>query len=478
MQRSEPTILILSLLLTWAPLQGVRAADWPTWGGDATRNMVNDEERGMPVDWDTATGKNILWSARTGSQTYGNPVIHGGRVFVGCNNEGRYDTEIDGDRGNVLCFRESDGTFLWQAVHDKLAAGRVNDWPRQGVCSTLAVEGDRAWYVNNRCQVVCVDVAGFHDGKNDGLQDEQYAGNEKADIIWSYDMIEELGVFPHNLATSSPVIAGDLVLLVTGNGVDEGHLNLPSPTSPSFIALDKRTGSLAWEFADVQRILHGQWSSPAYGSVDGTHQAVFPGGDGWLYALDARTGDLLWKFDCNPPDAVWKLGGAGTRNNLIATPVIYDNSVFIGVGQDPEHGAGIGHLYRIDARQRGDITQSGLMWHLGGDAFGRTMSTCAIRDDLLYAADLGGFFYCIDARDGSLLWQHDLEAAVWGSPMIVDGKVYIGDEDGDVLIVKHGKTFEKINELSFDSSIYTTPSPANGVLYIATRSHLYAIAAD
>ncbi len=463
-------VVMLSLVVT------VSADDWPTWGGDSYRNMINDNEKNMPTEWDVESGKNIKWSQEMGSQTYGNPVISEGKVFVGTNNEGLRDPEVKGDRGNYLAFKESDGTFLWQAVHDKLTAGRVNDWPRQGICSAMCVEDDRAYYVNNRCELVCVDTEGFYDNKNDGFQDEQYKGKEKADIVWSYDMIEELAAFPHNLATSSPVLAGDLVLLLTGNGVDEGHLNLPSPTSPSFIAVDKNTGELVWEFADVGDALHGQWSSPAYGVIGGEHQAIFPGGDGWVYGLDARTGKLIWKFDCNPKDSVWKLGGNGSRNNLIATPVIHDNAVIIGVGQDPEHGTGIGHLYRIDATKKGDITESGKVWHMGGEDFGRTMTTAAIKDGLMYIADLAGFFYCLDVANGALHWKHDLLAAVWGSPMVVDGKVYIGDEDGDVLIIKHGKTLDIINEINMGSAVYTTPSPANGVLYIATRSHLYAIA--
>ena len=451
------------------------AGDWPSWGGGTTRNMINDNEKKLPTEWDVDSGKNIKWAVKLGSQTYGNPVIADGLIFVGTNNEGKYDPEIKDDKGNYLCFDESKGSFKWQAVHDKLTAGRVNDWPRQGVCSTLFVEGDRAYYVNNRCELVCIDTKGFLDGENDGFQDEQHKGDAKADIVWVYDMIEELAVFPHNLATSSPLIAGDLVVLVTGNGVDEGHLNLPSPTAPAFIAINKNTGELVWEFADIGDTLHGQWSSPAYGLVAGQHQVVFPGGDGWVYALEPGTGKLIWKFDCNPKDAIWKLGGSGSRNNLIATPVIHEDAVFIGVGQDPEHGTGAGHLYRIDATKKGDITETGKVWHLGGKAFGRTMTTAAISDGLLYHAELGGFFYCIDAATGKVHWRHDLFAAVWGSPMVVDDKVYIGDEDGDVLIVQHNKTLKIINEIYMGSAVYTTPSAANGRLYIATRSHLYAI---
>ncbi len=454
------------------------AADWHTWGGNATRNMINTVEKNLPHQWDLKTKKNIKWVRELGSQSYGNPVVYKGKVFVGTNNEGLRDPNIKGDKGNIMAFRESDGKFLWQAVHDKLTAGRVNDWPLQGICSTPFIEGDRLYYVNNRCEVVCADTEGFLDGENDGpIKDEKYNGKEHADLIWSYDMMEELGVFPHNLATSSPLIVDDLIILVTGNGVDEGHLNLPSPRAPDFIALNKKTGELVWEFADTERVLHGQWSSPAYAKIAGKEQAIFPGGDGWVYSLDLQTGKLIWKFDCNPKDSVWELGGYGTRNNLISTPVIYDDKVFIGVGQDPEHGTGIGHFYAIDATKTGDITESGKVWHIGNKDFGRTMSTAAIKDGLLYICDLDGFLNCLDVKTGKLHWKHDLFAAVWGSPMVVDGKIYIGDEDGDLAILKHGKEKKLLNEINLGEAVYTTPTPANGVLYIASRSKLYAIKA-
>ena len=106
-----------------------------------------------------------------------------------------------------------------------------------------------------------------------------------------------------------------------------------------------------------KNIMHGQWSNPAYAEIDGEPQVIFPGGDGWLYGFEPETGKLIWKFDCNPKDAVYELGGTGTRNDFIATPVVYDNKVYIGVGQDPEHSTGVGHLWCIDPDGKtGDIS--------------------------------------------------------------------------------------------------------------------------
>lgn len=453
------------------------ATESAMWGGSPNRNMVS-EETGLPAEWDVESGANVKWTAQLGSQAYGNPVILGGKVFVGTNNQAQRNPKLKGDRGVVMSFNAETGEFLWQAAHPKLASGRVNDWPLQGICSSPFAEGERIYYISNRCEVICADTEGFRDGENDGpYQDEENTSDIDEDIIWRFDMMDELDVFPHNLATCSPLVVGDLLFTVTANGVDETHINIPSPEAPSFIALNKNTGELIWEDnSPGENILHGQWSNPSYGVIDGVPQVIFPGGDGWLYAMVPETGEHLWKFDCNPKDAVWELGGAGTRNNIISTPVIWQNKVYIGVGQDPEHGESIGHWYAIDATKRGDITETGKIWHRGNEDFNRTMSTAAIHDGLLYTADLSGFLYCWDAETGDEYWKYDAFAAIWGSPYYADGKVYIGDEDGDIAVLKAGKKFELLHEINMGNAVYTTPVAKDGILYVTNRSKLFAIA--
>jgi outer membrane protein assembly factor BamB len=103
------------------------------------------------------------------------------------------------------------------------------------------------------------------------------------------------------------------------------------------------------------------------------------------------------------------------------------------------------------------------------------MSTAAISDGLMYMTDLSGFLYCLDLETGKKLWTYDAFAAVWGSCYVADGKVYLGDEDGDVAILKAGKEMELIAEINMGSAIYTTPVGVDGVLYIASRNTLFAI---
>jgi outer membrane protein assembly factor BamB len=452
MKRAALLCLAVSACLALGSGSG---GDWPMWGGTPDRNMVSSMQ-GIPASWDIQSRKNVKWVAKLGSQTYGNPVVAGGQVYIGTNNELALNPKEGGDRGVLMCFRESDGRFLWQQTSEKLADSN-KDWPETGICSTPLVEGDRVYYVTNRCELVCLDAHG--DGK----------GNARA--IWKLDMIKDLGVSPHNKAASSPASYGGLLFTGTSNGRDANNTRVPAPKAPAMIAVDEKTGKLVWQVNDPgDRILDGQWSSPAVGSIGGVVQVVIGEGDGWVRGYEALTGRKLWEFDTNPRDSVWPK----TRNEIVSTPVIWQNKVFIANGQDPESGQGPGHLYAIDATRRGDITQSGRLWHY--DKIKRSISTGAIANGLLFYADFTGYLHCLDVATGQPYWTHDTLSAVWGSPMVVGGRVYLGDEDGDVLVMEAGKQEKPIATNGMGSNVYSTPVPANGVLFLANRNQLFAIA--
>jgi outer membrane protein assembly factor BamB len=610
------------------PPQGVGPNDWGQWGGSSIRNNTPSGTN-IPTEWEVGsfdkdgkwekdTAKNIKWVAQLGSQSYGNPVVANGQVYVGTNNGAghlkRYPASID--LGVMLCFDEKDGKFLWQHSNEKLPTGRVHDWPLQGVCAAPLIEGERVWYVTNRGEVVCLDAKGFYDNKdngpvtkeparlfdvvkNDDAAKDKQAGilaglkegkitpdlaelfkaaglelpadakpvadgpnfklsftpasgvprevtlqvqgprlsaykllntddKDEADVIWRLNMMKDLGVSQHNMCSCSVTAAGDMLFVNTSNGVDEGHVNLPAPRAPSFIAMDKNTGKVIWtDSSPGANVLHGQWSSPAYAVLGGVPQVIFGAGDGYLYSFKADSGtdsghpELLWKFDCNPKESKYVLGGRADRNHIIGTPVIHEGLVYVGVGEDPEHGEGVGHLWCIDPSKRGDVSpqlafnvadltkpiahhrmqavnteagevaranpNSAAVWHYAShdlnnnkkvefeETMHRTCGTVAIKDGLLYVADFSGLFHCLDVKTGIPYWTHDMLAAAWGSPLIVDGKVYIGDEDGDIAVFKLSKEMELIGENLMSSSVYSTPVVANNTLFIADKDHIFAI---
>ena len=327
-------------------------------------------------------------------------------------------------------------------THEKLAAGRVNDWPQQGVCSTPYVEGDRLYYTSNRATIVSLDTEGFRDGENDGAQGREGVEPEiDGDVVWEYDMIKELDVFPHNLAVSSPLVVDGILYATTGNGVDEGHINIPSPQAPSFIALDAKTGELVWESnLPGEKIFHGTWSNPTYGVIKGRAAGDLPRRRRLDLQPRAEDGQAPLEVQREPAGGEVHPGRPRHRQrDHRHRPWSTRTRSTSGVGQDPEHGEGVGNFWVVDATLDGDVTEKGKVWHRGGNEFHRTISTVAIQDGIVYASDLSGFLYAMDAKTGELYWKHDMLAAVWGSPFVADGRVYLGDEDGDLEVLQRGQ---------------------------------------
>ncbi len=279
---------------------------------------------------------------------------------------------------------------------------------------------------------------------------------DEADVIWRLNMMKDLGVSQHNMCSCSVTAVGDILYVNTSNGVDEGHANLPAPHAPTFVALDKNSGKVIWtDNSPGANVLHGQWSSPAYAVLGGVPQVIFGGGDGWLYSFlgdgTAKDGkpELLWTFDCNPKESKYVLGGRADRNHIIGTPVIVGGLVYVGVGEDPEHGEGVGHFWCIDPSKRGDVSpelafnvkdltkpiphhrlqavnknegevarpnpNSAAVWHYASydankngkiefeETMHRTCGTAAIKDGLLFVADFSGLVHCLDAKTGHAL---------------------------------------------------------------------------
>src|SRR5690242_13937020 len=250
--RRIPTGLAAGMLIALFGAAGLGRApsaerSWPMFGGTPQRNLANTTETGIAETWSVKKGKekNIKWSAKLGNKALGGPVVAGGRVYIGTNRS--HDPKDEGEKGVVMCFRESDGKFLWQAVHDKMEDN--SGAQGFGIASAPCVDGDRIYYVSNRWEVVCADVAG-----------DETTG--KAKILWTLDMIKELKVNPGGLAGSlsicSPLVVEDLVFVVTANGTDSMG-KVPAPEAPSFIALDKKNGKVVWQdHSPGDKIMDGQ----------------------------------------------------------------------------------------------------------------------------------------------------------------------------------------------------------------------------
>src|SRR4051794_20838747 len=255
--------------------------------------------------------------------------------------------------------------------------------------------------------------------------------------------------------TNSEVLPlGDLLLVSTSNGRNEGHTSVPSPRAPSLIAVDKHSGEVVWRAVGAgEQVLHGQWSSPVAADVNGRMQVLFGGGDGWLRAYDAASGHELWRFDGNPKDARWlPRPGVLSRSFIMASPVFANGRVFVAMGQSPGHGNGPSMIHAISPNGQGDVTESRLLWT--SRAVGRVVATPIEKDGLLYVGDVGGTVYCLDAATGTLVWTHETNAAIWGCVLLAGDRLYVGNEDGTMTILRTGRRKELLGQIEMDAPLY------------------------
>ena len=493
---------------------GLGAADWPTWGGRPDRNMVSGEA-GLPADFDPGDlkadptsqkpGRNVKWVVPLGSRTFSTPVVSGGRVFIGTNNGGLRDPKYPGDRGVLLCLKESDGSLLWQLV----TAGPA--YALLGQCSPPTVDGDRLYLLTGRSEVLCLDVKGLADGNDGPFVDEasRFAqppppllprrpmppphappiklGEHDADIIWRFDAMLELGVYPHDAAHSAALIVGDTLFIGTSHNIPGPEARKPGSKVPALIALDKKTGRLLGveDTGIAERLYHGGWSSPSLGMVGGKPLVFYGGGDGWCYAFDpdvrpgpdGRPGVIrcVWRFNCNPPDLLavrYKTPNDGPCE-VIATPVFHEGRVYVAIGQDPDHGTGRGRLVCINASGAGDVTDTAPVWDYRD--INRSISTVSITDGLLYTADRAGTIHCLDAETGKAYWKHYTGGAIWTSTLVADGKVYVGNRNGVLTVLAAGKEKRVLGTVNLATKIHPSAVAANGVLYIANENRLWAV---
>jgi len=450
--------------------------------------------------------EDLLWEIRLGTHQYTIPRIDRGRIFIGINDMTLKHPAVRPSGGGILmCIEQATGKMAWQLPIPRYMEGakapfHFNHW-KCGVCSRPAVDGKRLYIVGPRGDVLCLDRNGQADGNDKPfLREAEYMGvpsdsdyrltKADGDIIWLFDMIKEVSSVPHDVCGSTPLLHGDHLYVCTSNGQDDKHKYIVKPLAPSLIVLDKRTGRLVAVDGELigKRTFHGHWSSPVAAKVDGRQQILFGGGDGVLYAFEPvqepkstekpQTLKKVWQYDCNPPEyrqrdgrkipyARWSNKDPGGPSEIIATPVVHNNRVYVAIGQSPIHGPGQGMFSCIGAATGRKIWETRRV--------DRTLCNVAIHDGLLYISDFTGRLYCFDADTGQHCWQHELGAGVWSaSPVVVDGKVYISTERNLLWILKAGRQKQVLSRSRL-KSMALTPTVANGVLYLPTQRRLFAL---
>jgi len=481
------------------------AADQPQWGQAWTRNLVSDEKN-LPADFDLLSGRNIAWIAPLGTHTHSTPIVAGGRVYVGTNNAVPRDPAHTGDRGILLCLDEKDGSLVWQLVAPKRDDDKFFDWPEEGIASPATVEGDRVYIVTNRHQVLCLDAAGMTNGNDGPFKDEaaqmtphaapppQFLpiladakgepGPKDADILWMFDMPADAGIWPHDGAHSAILIHGDYLYVNTGTGVDNSHAVIRTPDAPSLIVLEKKTGRYIARDREgiAPNIFHATWSSPALGKVDGRELIFFCGGDGIVRAFEPfaprsatkepATLKQVWMFDPDPnspkddPHRFLNNRQQGP-SNIYGMPVLIGSELFVAGGGDVFWGKNDAWLKCLDA------ASGTAKWSYPLDR--HTLCTPVIAGGLVFIADVQRHIHCVDAAAGAPVWVQDTRGDFWASPLIADGKLYIGSRKGDFWIMSAGREKKVLAMIDLKKPMSASPVAANGTLYIATMTQLFAV---
>ncbi len=451
------------------------AADQPQWGQAWSRNMISSE-RGLPESFDPKSGRNVEWSVEIGTETHSTPVISGGKVYIGTNNGHPRDAQQQGDRGVLMCFDEATGRFLWQLAVPKRGEDVYFDWPKSGIASPATVEDDRVYIVSNRGEVLCLDAL---------------RGGE---VLWRFDLTTGAGIWSHDAAHSSILIHGNHLYLNTGTGVDNTHKRIRTPDAPSLLVLDKRDGQLLARDDEhiAPNIFHGTWSSPSWAKVDGQGIIFLAAGNGILYGFKTLKDEgargygstsrqvqnlrAIWKFDFDPAGPKTNVHQFNSNrregpSNFYGCPVFYKNRIYLAGGGDIWWGKNEAWLKCIDPGGVG--TRSNSVWSYPLQK--HVMATPALTKNLVFVADCGRMFHCLDASSGKTYWTHDVSGEVWASPLVADGKVYLGTRSGAFYVFAASQQKRVLSTLELADPISATVTAANGVIYLATMNRLYAL---
>ena len=443
-----------------------------------------------PVTWNcTEEGSpSVVWRSAIGSGG-GSLAVAPGRLIVGTNNHmernlRKWDSfkpedayNVIGDRAALLCLDSASGTLMWRMLHPR-GDMRVSDMPLYPIVSTPVVEDGRIYYISNRWEAVCLDLDGFRDGQNDGpFRDERAIGLSDADIVWKVDFVTQLGVFPRFVGDAggtmpSLLVRNERVYCVTGNGSSAALSTpptVPRPDAPSFVAIDKKSGQIAWKSSlPGAGIRYMQISTPVWIPDGERGHVIFPGGDAKLYAFDPKTGELKWTFDADPqPD------GANTWAHLFFAPPLarHGKTIIAGLNVEFERVSGTpgARLIAVKPSDGPRGPQPEIQWRFVGNGTG-TLAPVAVQDSLAYLTMLPNLLFAVDLATGQEAWSHVLEEDVaFFSGPIVYGEWLFVPADSMIYVFRTGPKKQFVGRYDLgNGSPHMSLAVGEGRLYAIT----------
>jgi outer membrane protein assembly factor BamB len=410
------------------------AAEWPSWRGPGQDGV--SAETGLVSTW-AKTGENLLW--RVGLTSRSTPAVFDGRVCTnGRTGEGDLRQEW------VACFDAATGAKLWE--HAFNVYHTAVPWNRVGWASVTGDPETGNLFVQ-------------------GVGGTFLAFDRAGKIVWQRALVEEFGFFSgFGGRTQTPLVDEDRVIVpfVSGSWGDWG------PPRHRLFAFDKRSGELQWVAtpSNAPEDLNSQ-STPAVVIVDGRRLLVAGYSDGWLYAVDARTGEKAWGFQVS-------------KRSLNTSPVVApDGTVYIAHSEENLDSAEMGRLVAIDPRGSGDVTKTHEKWRASIEA---GFSSPAYANGKLYILDNSANLYQVDGGSGAIDWTLDLGTVGKASPVIADGKIWVTEVNGRFHIVEPGATAGKsldVEHLTMpdgrDAEIYGSAAIGYGRVYFTSEEGLYCL---
>ncbi len=413
------------LLLIALPLA---AADWPDYRGP--RRDGTSPEKNLPERWSPA-GENLAWKAPYGGRS--TPIVMGDRVYV-FNPAGKDDNL----RERLMCLDADTGKVLW----DHLSNVWHSDVPPHRVAWSAPAGDPETGNV-------------YFFGVGGALKGLSSAGK----VLWERSLAEEFGlVTTHGGRTVSPIVEGDQVIV---SGVTTGWGDL-ARAGQRFMSFDKRTGQTLWVTAHGGRPFDTVYSPANIVEVNGVRLLIAGGSDGAVHAMKLLTGEAVWKYIIS-------------KRGLNTGVVVYNNTAYVTQSEENLETSEMGLLAAVDASARGDIGKAQIKWAKPGYQFG--FSNPVMDGDRFFQIDNSSNLWAFDAVTGRDLWKKNLGTLQKGSPVLADGKIYVGTENGKVYILKPGNDGAAVldaDDFAEDEIIYASPAISNGRVFIVSTNAIYA----
>jgi outer membrane protein assembly factor BamB len=433
--KSKMTNLLSIYLNLWLSLFLLVPAvshDWTEWRGPARDGI--SPEKGLPAAWSPA-GQNLAWKAPYGGRSA--PIVMGDRVYLQ-NTAGKGETEQE----RLMCFNADNGKLLWEHRFNVY----LSDVPPHRVGWASPV-GDPA-----TSNVYALGSGGT-----------LLALSREGKVVWERSLGEDFGLLTtHGGRTVSPLIDGDLVI-VSGVSFQWGQ---HGRGAHRFMAFDKKTGQTIWVSAPGGRPYDTTYAAPIIVNVNGTRLLIQGASDGVVHAIKPQTGEPVWKFEIS-------------KRGINTGAVVYGTTAILTHSEENLDSSEMGMMVAVDAASKGEIKKEQAKWATYGWQGG--FSSPVIDGDRLYQLDNSANLAAFDVNNGKQLWLKNLGTIQKASPVLADGKLYVGTENGKFFILKPTATGCEIldeDQLGTEQqpeAIIGSVAVANGRVYVVSDAGLYAI---